>query len=848
MKPSSRRRRPRAHAIKSVSWAILCIIIINGLLLIYPSDVLGMGLVKINGDPQATVQAVNTTKSTSIAVREGWTRIEAESCDSLGPSSIQNNNGVLTYIAGNPWAQYNSVNLHTGTNYLQVRVANGGDTARIQLLVGGIVVDTIIVGNTGDWNTFKILPFKLSSLQSGVKDIKFVFLNGQTNLDWFMFSGTKQRVVISSDFPPLDVCMSGCAADHTSDPDDVQSMVRFLLCSNEFDVEGLVASSGTYANIARKQNILDMLNLYDQADENLRKHDIRYPTADYLRSVTFQGRSGTWGGTVSNNIGSGKDSQASDSIINIIDRPDPRPVWFCFWGDCSNLAQAIWKVQHTRSASDLQTFLSKIRIYQVAHQDSTIDWMLNNFPDLFIIYSKSTFMGIFGGSGDPLGNLTWLNANVRQNHGPLGAVYPSAAMGVDGLKEGDSPSFMYLVSAAHGMNDPEDPTQPNWGGQYVRSGITNHWVDGTEATTISKWKSQYQAEFAQRADWMLDSIKVSAPNNVSSMFVGDKLKMNAQIIPGNATATNVSWSVLQPGLANIDTSGNLTATAAGNVTVKANAKDASGISGSYHIVISNRLADSVQVTSAGNKNVMYVGETLQMNASVMPLNTTNPACIWSIAPTGLAQISTGGLVTAIIKGKVVVKAATTDGSGVSDTMSISILNRLVQSITISAAGNEDSLQIGKTLQMSAQVLPQDATNTAFTWSTSPDSIATIDANGLLTAIAPGQVTIKASAKDESGTVGTLNKIITGLRSAVEQGYNDQKAGIYPNPVFNELKIHYESGFNSIAIFDMEGKLMVEKKYNEDVKSDALQLNLAKGVYILKLRNAQAVYQSKIIVE
>ena len=128
-------------------------------------------------------------------------------------------------------------------------------------------------------------------------------------------------MVISSDFPPLDVCMSGCAADHTSDPDDVQSMVRFLLYTNEFDVEALIASSGTFANIANNQNILDILNLYDQVDENLRRHDIRYPTADYLRSVTYQGQSGTWGKSVSINIGIGKDSQASDSIISIVDRP-----------------------------------------------------------------------------------------------------------------------------------------------------------------------------------------------------------------------------------------------------------------------------------------------------------------------------------------------------------------------------------------------------------------------------------------------------------------------------------------------------------------------------------------------
>lgn len=325
-------------------------------------------------------------------------------------------------------------------------------------------------------------------------------------------TGSKLRVVISTDFPPLDVCMSGCAADHTSDPDDVQEMVRFLLYANDFDVEGLIASSATFANIAKKQNILDILNLYAQVYQNLKSRDPRYPTPDYLRSVTFQGRSGTWGGTVSNNIGLGKDSEASDSIISIVDKPDPRPIWFCFWGDCSNLAQAIWKVKNMRSAADLQKFLSKIRIYQIAHQDDTIDWLMNNFPNLFIIYSKSTWQGMFGGPSDSLGNLTWLNAHIRQNHGPLGAVYPPAAMGVDGMKEGDSPSFLYLVSAIYGINNPEDPTQENWGGQYVRSGTTNHWVDGPGPSSVHKWESEYQADFALRADWMISETSVDKPH------------------------------------------------------------------------------------------------------------------------------------------------------------------------------------------------------------------------------------------------------------------------------------------------------------------------------------------------
>ena len=75
--------------------------------------------------------------------------------------------------------------------------------------------------------------------------------------------------------------------------------------------------------MAKKQNILDVLKLYDQVDQNLRRHDRRYPTADKLRSVTWEGRSGAWGWpslarrpNVWNEIlGDGKDTEASNAIV-----------------------------------------------------------------------------------------------------------------------------------------------------------------------------------------------------------------------------------------------------------------------------------------------------------------------------------------------------------------------------------------------------------------------------------------------------------------------------------------------------------------------------------------------------
>jgi hypothetical protein len=280
-----------------------------------------------------------------------------------------------------------------------------------------------------------------------------------------------------------------------------------------------VASAGTLAGVARKQNILDVLDLYDQVDDNLRKHDPRYPTADKLRAVTFQGRDGTWAQSAEKVLGEGKDSEASDAIIKIVDRPDPRPVWVCVWGGPCELAQAIWKVQKTRSPAELDQFISKLRIYMIQKQDGSAQWLLDNFPKLFVILSQGDYWGMCwsaNGSDPKLADLAWITANVREGHGPLGAIYPKQGMHSMGQQEGDSPSFMHLVSALRGLNDPEKPDQASWGGQFInRDPSKSQWFDHFGLKAVYRWRSEVQQDFAVRMDWCVaDDFKKANHNPV----------------------------------------------------------------------------------------------------------------------------------------------------------------------------------------------------------------------------------------------------------------------------------------------------------------------------------------------
>ncbi len=331
------------------------------------------------------------------------------------------------------------------------------------------------------------------------------------------------RVVIITDFPPIDVLpgktfKQGEPAENYSDPDDVQSLIRLLLYANELAIEALIASAGTLANIARKKNILDVLDVYEQVQPKLLKHDARYPTAAALRETTWQGLDGAWGspyfrveGTpLDDLIGEGKDTEASEAIIRVVDKKDKRPVWVCVWGGTCELAQAIWKVQHSRDKKAFQSFLSKLRIYAICRQDNTTDWLLNSFPELFFILSETNYKGMMwhaSGSDPTLSNLDWITENLLQEHGPLGAAYPRSGWDHEtpGVCEGDTPSYLHLLSAIRGINNPEKPSEAGWGGKFTQPDPQkNHWFDdpiGPKA--VYQWRADVQADFKRRADWML---------------------------------------------------------------------------------------------------------------------------------------------------------------------------------------------------------------------------------------------------------------------------------------------------------------------------------------------------------
>jgi len=361
--------------------------------------------------------------------------------------------------------------------------------------------------------------------------------------------------------------------DITNEPDDEESMVRFLVYSNEYDVEGLIATTSVWLrDKVRPDKIRERIEAYAKVRENLLKHAKGYPAAQHLLSVTKAGlpEFGMAG------VGPGKSSEGSRHIIEVVDKPDARPIWISVWGGPNCLAQALWDVKNSRSSQELDAFVAKLRVYTISDQDDSGRWMRLTFPSLFYIvspsevghheYYKATWTGISGDrqyKNSPfhrfeLVDNPWLRKNIIEGHGPLGALYPPLKY----IMEGDTPSFIGLVG--NGLGSATSPSYGGWGGRYVLcqtyaetrpiwtnargSQDTVAAENGIEYTsdqaTIWRWREAYQHDFAARMDWCVAETFEAANHNPVAAFDNDPSKAVAKmnVKPGETVRLSAAGS------------------------------------------------------------------------------------------------------------------------------------------------------------------------------------------------------------------------------------------------------------------------------------------------------------------
>jgi uncharacterized protein YjdB len=260
--------------------------------------------------------------------------------------------------------------------------------------------------------------------------------------------------------------------------------------------------------------------------------------------------------------------------------------------------------------------------------------------------------------------------------------------------------------------------------------------------------------------------------------LGGTLQLSAAVLPANATNPSVTWSVSSgTDKASISPAGLVTALGNGTAVARATANDGSGIFGTLTITISNQVIPVTGITVTGTGGATTIstdGGTLQMVSTVLPANASNKTVTWSVTSgTAYATINaTTGVLTAADNGSVTVRATATDGSNVYGSATITITGQVipVTGIVVTGEGGVSLItNLGGTLQLSAAVLPANATNPSVTWSVSSGTDkASISPAGLVTALGNGTAVARATANDGSGIFGTLTITISNQVIEVEE--------------------------------------------------------------------------------
>ena len=158
---------------------------------------------------------------------------------------------------------------------------------------------------------------------------------------------------------------------------------------------------------------------------------------------------------------------------------------------------------------------------------------------------------------------------------------------------------------------------------------------------------------------------------------------------------------------------------------------------------------SVSVTEVGlNKTstTLIEGETETLVATVIPENATDKSVVWESGNESAATVSQEGLVTAVGEGKATITVKTNDG-GFSASCEVTVNKKVIAVTSVVLGNTELTLVEGEEEKLAVAVTPENATDKSVVWESSNTAVATVDQDGLVTAVEEGKATITVKTND-----------------------------------------------------------------------------------------------------
>ena len=307
--------------------------------------------------------------------------------------------------------------------------------------------------------------------------------------------------------------------------------------------------------------------------------------------------------------------------------------------------------------------------------------------------------------------------------------------------------------------------------------------------------------FSQRTTTETLSVVLDRP--ALSLAAGTSDRLTASVLPVNTQQRSVFWVSSDLGICSVDQSGYVTAVRPG--TAEVTCVSANGMTDSCTVMVRDVVfAESVSLNAS--KLVIGSGQTQRLLVTIKP-QTSNELITWTTSDSSVATVDQDGVVSLIRNGTAIVTATTESGKEVSCAVVAVDPKNVVTDVAVDNANltlYEDQARL-----VMAKVKPGTATDQSVRWSTSDDTVANVEANGLIAGVGAGECIVTCTAS--SGVTAQVRVTVRGVDIEIQPRMVSVKPGkrtklsYVLKPEQAELPVTWESADESIATVDEKGE-------------------------------------------
>ncbi len=316
----------------------------------------------------------------------------------------------------------------------------------------------------------------------------------------------------------------------------------------------------------------------------------------------------------------------------------------------------------------------------------------------------------------------------------------------------------------------ESPTPP----QISNSG---YWNDFLSSSTVYVPKGSIdtykKAKYWSYATILEETVPVTGitldQENISFSDIGASVQLTSTILPTDADNQKVIWKSSDTKVATVK-DGKVTCTGYGTAIITATSEEG-GYIATCNVTATKRIVLPSSITLNRNEATIKVGETTTLKANVLPVDADDKTIVWSSENSDIASVTNDGVVTGHKAGttKIIV---TTNANGLKDECILTV-HQPVTGITLDRQ-NISFANIGETVQLTANVLPEDASNKNVSWASSDTKVAIVS-NGNVVCTGYGTAVISAITEDGGYMATCVINATSGINGINEdKGYQDAK--------------------------------------------------------------------------